>query len=67
VMTFEMLTAQHPFGGGLPVARAIPIATLAPELDARMASAIDRSLSHSVADRPASASALISSMRFGSA
>jgi serine/threonine-protein kinase len=63
VMTFEMLTAQHPFGGGLPVARAIPIATLAPELDARMASAIDRALSHTAADRPASASALINSIR----
>lgn len=63
VMAFEMLTAQHPFGGGLPVARAIPIATLAPELDARMAAAIDRALSHTAADRPASAGALVSSLR----
>ena len=63
VIAFEMLTGQHPFGGGLPVARSIPIATLVPELDERMAKAIDRSLSHTVADRPASAGALLTLLR----
>lgn len=63
VIAYEMLTGQHPFGGGLPVTRAAPIKTLMPELDDRMTAAIDRALSHTVSDRPASATALIDSLR----
>lgn len=52
VIAFEMLSGAHPFGGGLPVAPAIPIRTLAPELDDRIAAAIDRALTLDPATRP---------------
>ena len=63
VIAFEMLTGQHPFGGGLPVARAMPIKTCAPELGEEIARAIDRALSLSAADRPMTAGALIHSLQ----
>ena len=59
VIAFEMLTGQHPFGGGLPVTRAIPLGTLAPDIASAMAAGIDRALSHQPSDRPATARELM--------
>lgn len=44
VIAYEMLTGRHPFGGGLPISAAVPIRTLAPDLDEQIAATIDQSL-----------------------
>jgi eukaryotic-like serine/threonine-protein kinase len=59
IILFELLTARHPFHGGLPVGRAIPVKTLAPALSDALAATIDRALSLSPEQRPASAQALL--------
>ena len=61
VIAFEMLTGQHPFGGGLPVRPAIPIKTFAPELRDDVAAAIDAALSSAPSERPRTAAALVMS------
>lgn len=44
VIAYELFTGRHPFRGGLPITSAIPIRTLAPNLDENIASAIDHAL-----------------------
>ena len=62
VIGFEMLTGQHPFGGGLPVTRAIHIRTLAPEMSESIADAFDRALALQPSNRPATAKELLASL-----
>jgi hypothetical protein len=63
VIAFEMLTGQHPFGGGLPVTRATPARTIVTEIDESLASSLDRALSLAASDRPPTAAALIDSLQ----
>jgi hypothetical protein len=63
VIAFEMLTGQHPFGGGLPVMRATPTRSIVTEIDESLASSLDRALSLAASDRPPTAAALIESLR----
>lgn len=63
VIAFEMLTGQHPFGGGLPITTATPILTLAPQLNESLANAIDRALSLNPSNRPPTASQLIQTLQ----
>jgi serine/threonine-protein kinase len=63
VIAFEMLTGQHPFGGGLPVRQATPIKTLAPDLPDDVADAIDAALSLTPSERPGTATGLLRSFK----
>ena len=63
VIAFEMLTGQHPFGGGLPVRQATPIKTLAPDLPDHVADAIDAALSLTPSERPGTATGLLRSFK----
>ncbi|MBY0494735.1 MAG: protein kinase [Cyanobacteria bacterium] len=48
VIAYEMLTGEHPFGGGLPVTRAAPIKTRMPEIADDLAKEIDGALALSI-------------------
>ena len=63
VIAFEMITAQHPFNGGLPVVSATPVRSIVPDVDPTLATAIDRALALSPSNRPATASLFLESVR----
>lgn len=68
VIAYEMLSGAHPFGtaaggGGMPIARAVAIRSVAPDLSKELEMFFDRALALDAARRPATAFALSAELR----
>jgi serine/threonine protein kinase len=68
IIAYEMLSGAHPFGtaaggGGMPIAKAVPIRSVARDLPAEVEAFFDRALALEPTSRPATASALADDFR----